>query len=97
MLDVRFAVAHGLWIMGATVALAALSYHQWAATERAKSMSSVFVEPTWQLSNAAAALMVAAGFVLMARTTWWERTLWLVVWSAAAVSVWRLRRHLPRR
>jgi hypothetical protein len=34
MIDVRFVIAHSLWILGAAVALAAFSYHAWRAGER---------------------------------------------------------------
>lgn len=93
MIDVRFVIAHGLWILGAAVALAAFSYYHWLAGERRIRLRQMFGAAWgWKLSNAGAMLLVASGFLLMESTRWWERGLWSVVWAGAAFDWWRLRR-----
>lgn len=34
MIDVRFVIVHGLWILGAAVALATFSYYTWDTIAR---------------------------------------------------------------
>lgn len=41
MIDVRFVVAHSLWILGAAVALAAFSYYNWLAGEQRRRLREV--------------------------------------------------------
>ena len=93
MIDVRFVIAHSLWILGAAVALAAFSYYQWLAGERQMPLRQMLASARgWKLSIAGAVLLAASGFLLMEGTRWWERGIWLVVWGGAAFDVWRLRR-----
>jgi hypothetical protein len=92
MIDVRFVIAHGLWILGAAVALAAFSYYNWLAREQHRSLRHVLrSEWGWKVSVAGGVLLVASGFLLMEGTRWWERGLWLLVWAGTAFDLWRLR------
>jgi len=92
MIDVRFVVAHGLWILGAAIELAAISYYDWLARQRRRPLRQVLRSARgWHSSFAGGGLLVASGFLLMAGTRWWERAVWLVVWAGAAVEMWRLR------
>jgi hypothetical protein len=94
MIDVRFVIAHSLWILGAAVALAAFSYYQWLAGEQQKPLRHVLRAAWgWKVSIAGAMILVASGFLLMEGTRWWERGLWLLVWAGAAFDLWRLRRQ----
>jgi hypothetical protein len=92
MIDVRFVIAHSLWILGAAVALAAFSYYDWLARERQMPLRQMLrVAWGWRVSIAGGVLLVASGFLLMEGTRWWERGLWLLVWAGAAFDLWRLR------
>ncbi len=92
MIDVRFVIAHGLWILGAAVALAAFSYYDWLAGERQMPLRQMLrVARGWKASIGGGVLLVASGFLLMEGTRWWERGLWLLVWAGAAFDLWRLR------
>jgi hypothetical protein len=92
MIDVRFVIAHSLWILGAAIALAAIGYYDWQARERRLPLRQLLRTAWgWKVSIAGSALLVASGFVLMESTRWWERALWLMVWAGAAFDLWRLR------
>jgi hypothetical protein len=92
MIDVRFVIAHSLWILGAAVELAAFSYYDWLAGERQMPLRQMLrVAWGWKVSIAGGVLLVASGFLLMEGTRWWERGLWLLVWAGAAFDLWRLR------
>ena len=95
MIDVRFVIAHGLWILGAAVALAAFSYYQWLAGERRMPLRQMLrAARGWKVSIAGAVVLVASGFLLMEGTRWWERGLWVVVWGGAALDLWRGRSQI---
>jgi hypothetical protein len=93
VIDVRFVIAHSLWILGAAVVLAAFSYYDWWAREQGRGRRDVFLTARgWKMSLAGGLLLVASGFLLMGSTRWWERGLWLLVWAGTAVNLWRLRK-----
>ena len=92
MIDVRFVVAHGLWILGASVVLAAFSLYDWLARTRQREV--LREERGWKLSAAAGLLLVASGFLLMESTRWWVWCGWLAIWGSAGRDLWRLRARL---
>lgn len=93
MLDARFVIAHGLWIVGAAVALATFSYYDWLARQLETPLRKMLrVAWGWKAGIAGSALLVASGFLLMEKIPLWQRGLWLLVWAAAAVDMWRMRR-----
>ncbi len=93
MIDIRFVIAHGLWILGAAVGLAAFSYYNWLAEERQMPLRQMLrIARGWNVSLAGGVLLLASGFLLIQGTRWWERGLWLLIWAAAAFDLWRLRR-----
>lgn len=92
MIDVRFVIAHALWILGAAVAVAAFSYYHWLAGERHMRLREMFAAAWgWKCSNAIAMLLIASGFLLMEGTSLWQGGAWLAVWTGAVVDLWRLR------
>jgi multidrug efflux pump subunit AcrA (membrane-fusion protein) len=73
MIDVRFVIAHSLWILGAAVVLAAFSYYEWLARERQMPLRRMLrVAWGWKVSIAGGVLLVASGFLLMESARWWE-------------------------
>ena len=93
MIDIRFVVAHGLWILGAAIILAAFSYHRWLAQEQKKSTRDVLrIAWGWKMSLSGGVLLIASGFLLMEGTRWWERGLWLLVWGGSAFDLWHTSR-----
>jgi heme/copper-type cytochrome/quinol oxidase subunit 1 len=94
VIDVRFVIAHSLWVFGAAIILAAFSYYDWLAKARGRRLREVLREVRgWRLSVAAGLLLVASGFLLMESTRWWERGVWLVVWAGLGSDLWRMRRR----
>jgi len=92
MIDVRFVIAHSLWILGAAVVLAAFSYYRWLALDQRTPLGQVLrTERKWKVSIAGGILLVASGFLLMESARWWERGLWLVVGVGTARDLWRMR------
>jgi hypothetical protein len=93
MIDIRFVLAHGAWILGAAIVLAAFSYYDWRAREQGRPRRDVLREkPVWKLSKASGLLLIASGFLLMTDTRWWEYALWLVIWGGTAHEIWKLWR-----
>ncbi|MEO8260881.1 MAG: hypothetical protein ABI868_26280 [Acidobacteriota bacterium] len=92
MIDLRFVVAHGLWLLGAAVVLAAFSYHNWRARQQGRRRRDVLrAAPGWRMSVSGGALLAASGFLLMAGARWWEQAAWLLVWAGAAFDLWSAR------
>lgn len=92
MIDVRFVFAHGLWILGTAVAVAAFSFYDWLARARQRRLREVLREARgWKLSAAGGLLLLASGFLLMESTRWWVWCGWLAVWAGAGYDLWRLR------
>jgi hypothetical protein len=92
VIDVRFVITHGLWILGAAVALSAFSYYDWWARAQGRSRRDVFrTAPGWRMSLAGGVLLVASGFLLMEGARWWERGVWLLVWAGGAFELWAAR------
>ena len=92
MIDVRFVIAHGLWILGAALALAAFSYYGWCARVQGRRRRDVFrTARGWKMSLAGGLLLVASGFLLMEGARWWERGVWLLVWGRGAFDLWTAR------
>jgi hypothetical protein len=92
VIDVRFVVGHGLWILGAAVLLSAFSYYDWAAGERGRSLWEVLRHARgWRISRAAGVLLGASGFLILTSTPGWARALWLTVWIAGFLDFWRSR------
>ena len=65
MIDVRFVIAHSLWILGAAVALGAFSFHHWLAEARRVSLRQMLRAAWgWRVSiagNLSAELRAAFG------------------------------------
>lgn len=92
MIDVRFVIAHGLWILGASMVLSAFSLYEWMARTEGRSLHDVLRnERGWHLSAAAGLLLVASGFLLMESTGWWIGCGWFAVWVGAGHGLWRMR------
>jgi hypothetical protein len=95
MIDWPLVLSSAVWISGAALALAVLSYASWAASLRHERMRAVLQQPAYQLLLLAAACLFCAGLGLTAATPL-ETILWLIlaVLSAATlISLWRKTRR----
>jgi hypothetical protein len=95
MIDWPLVLSSAVWIGGAALALATLSYASWAASLRGERLRVVLQQPAYQLLFLAAACLICVGLGLTA-AAWLETTLWLIlaVMSAASfISLWRKTRR----
>ncbi len=97
MIDWPRVLPSAVWIGGAALALATLSYASWLAGLRGERLRAVLQRPTYQLLLRAAACVVFTGLSLVAATGL-ETVLWLllaVISAAAFISLWRKTRRNP--
>ncbi|MBN1147823.1 MAG: hypothetical protein JXA78_11250 [Anaerolineales bacterium] len=71
-------IANGLWILGCALALAALSYASWQASQRQEKLSVRLGAPGSQRALFAAGVLFCAGLALLSATTV-EMILWVVL------------------
>ena len=97
MIDWPRVLFSAVWIGGAALALAALSYASWFASLRGERLRAVLQRPAYQLLLRAAACLTCVGLGLTAATGL-ETVLWLilaVISAAAFISLWRTTRRNP--
>ena len=95
MIDWPHVLSSAVWIGGAAVALATLSYASWFASLRGERLRAVLQRPAYQLLLWAAACLICAGLGLSAATGL-ETAIWLilaVISAAAFISLWRKTRR----
>ena len=97
MIDWPRVLSSAVWIGGAALALATLSYASWVASVRGERLRAVLRRPAYQALLRAAACLICVGLGLTAATGL-ETVLWLilaVVSAAAFISLWRKTRRNP--
>lgn len=87
MIDWYSLSCNGIWILGASIVLAAFSYHHWLSGETGRTLRRVFEERSWRLSFPTGMLLFCVGWLLAQSDRWWERALWGVL---AASFLWQL-------
>jgi hypothetical protein len=96
MIDWPLILASAVWIGGAALALATLSYASWLASLRGQRLRAVLQQHAYQLLLLAAAALICLGLGLTAATTL-ETVLWLIlaiICIITFISHWRgTRRH----
>jgi hypothetical protein len=94
MIDWYLVATSALWILGASILLAAFSYHQWLAGERGLRLRDQWRERSWQLASSGGMLLFCLGFGLSKGSRWWERAMWLVLATSFTIQgIHALRRH----
>jgi hypothetical protein len=86
MIDWYFVVAHALWILGASIVLAAFGYHRWLAQETGARLRDTLACRSWDLTSAGGMVLVSLG-VCLTQLEWWVRTTWAFV---GLTFVWRV-------
>lgn len=98
LIDWAGVARNALWILGLSIALAALSDAGWWATTRAgraargASWRQAFGRPGFRVAVAAGMTLFAASLAWSA-TRWWERSLWVllgVLFTWQAFLSWRM-------
>lgn len=88
MIDWYFVFTHSLWILGLSIALAALSYHDWLRKELNKPLRRQLREPSFRLPANIGFFLAALGLALLRSSRWWERALWVLI---GCLFGWRAR------
>ena len=97
MINWLLVLSSAVWIGGAALALATVSYASWFASLRGERLRAVLQQPAYQLWLRAAACLICMGLGLTAATGL-ETVLWLilaVISAAAFISLWRRARRNP--
>lgn len=84
-----------VWISGAALALATVSYASWSASQRRERLRAVLQRSEYQRALLVAAFLISMGLGLTA-TSPLETVLWLilaVVSAATLISLWRTARR----
>ncbi len=95
MIDWRLVLFSAMWISGAALALATLSYASWSASLRGERLRAVLKRSEYQRVLLAAACLICVGLGLTA-TSWLETALWImlaVISAATYISLWRKARR----
>ncbi len=95
MIDWPLVLSSAVWLGGAALALAVLSYASWSASVRGLRLRVILRQSNYQRGLLAAAVLFCAGLGLTA-SSWLETALWFilaVISVAAFISLWRTARR----
>jgi len=95
MIDWPLVLSSAIWLGGAALALATLSYASWSASLRGQRLRAVLQQSTYQRVLLAAAFLICVGLGLTA-AAWLETVLWLilaVISATSFISLWRKARR----
>jgi hypothetical protein len=95
MIDWPLVLSSAIWIGGAALALATLSYASWSASLRGERLRAVLRQSAYQRLLLAAGCLICLGLGLTAASRL-ETAVWLilaVISAAAFISLWRKARH----
>jgi hypothetical protein len=95
MIDWPLVLSNAVWIGGAALALATVSYASWSASLRGERLRVVLQRPAYQLSLLAAACLFCIGLGLTAATGL-ETILWLILATLSAANLISTRRKTRR-
>jgi hypothetical protein len=98
MIDWWQVLANAVWISGAALALAVVSYASWAASLRRMKLRAVLRESAYQLALYGAGTLFCLGLAATALAGW-EGLLWLGLGLgcvAQFISIWRKQRRTER-
>jgi hypothetical protein len=86
MIDWASLAFNGLWVLGAAVVLAALSFSYYEAQRRGERLRAQLAAPGFQVWLSAGLVLISLGLALFG-PHWWERVLWSLL---CAMSGWQL-------
>lgn len=91
MIDWLRIVAHGFWIAGLALILAALSYHYWLAGQAGHSLRRELAGPSFQRAALGGVLLVSIGLSTISRGLWPQVLSAAVAIGAVVALLWRWR------
>ncbi|MEE8391334.1 MAG: hypothetical protein V3S14_11145 [Anaerolineae bacterium] len=86
MIDWTGLTFNGLWVLGAAVILAALSFSYYEAQRRGERLRTRLAAPGFQAGCSVGLILISMGLALIG-PRWWERVLWGLL---CATSGWQL-------
>jgi hypothetical protein len=95
MIDWPLVLFSAVWISGAALALATLSYASWSASLRGERLRAVLQRSEYRRVLLAAACLFCVGLGLTA-ASWLETILWIVlavISAATFIALWRQARR----
>jgi phosphatidylserine synthase len=92
MIDWYMVASNAFWIVGASLALATLSYASWAAWSTHESFWLVLAKPAYQASISLAGVLFFLGLAASAQVIW-QTVLWLALAVLCLWQVWSARRR----
>jgi multisubunit Na+/H+ antiporter MnhB subunit len=78
---------NALWVLGAAVILAALSFYHYDAQNRGERLRVRLAAPDFQVWLSVGLVLISLGLALTG-ASWWERVLWALF---CVVSAWQIR------
>jgi hypothetical protein len=96
VIDWPFVAVHSLWILGLSIILAALAYHNWLRQELGRPWRTQWREPAWRVPHFAGLMLIAVSIAVMTPSSLWERILWSIlacVWARELHSGWQMWRR----
>jgi multisubunit Na+/H+ antiporter MnhB subunit len=79
-------IFNGLWVLGAAVILAALSFSHYEAQRRGERLRARLAAPDFQVGCSVGLVLIILGLALIG-PRWWEHVLWGLL---CALSGWQL-------
>jgi hypothetical protein len=76
-----------LWVLGAAVILAALSFYQYDAQRRRERLRVRLAAPDFQAWLSVGLLLISLSLALIG-PRWWERVLWALLCAMSAWQFW---------
>jgi len=86
MIDWPNLISNGLWVLGAAVILAALSFAHYQAQRQGERLRARLAAPAFQTWLAAGLTLISLALALIG-PRWWQRVLWGLL---CAASGWQL-------
>jgi len=87
MIDWPLVLSNAVWLVGAALALATLSYASWLANVRGQRLRTILQQFRYQQSLLAASSLIGIGLGLTA-DTWLETVLWLLLAGLSLILFW---------
>lgn len=81
---------NAIWIVGASIVVAAWSYHRAAAIAGPTPRAEVFTSRSWLAWSGIGGLMFCAGMAFSKQ--WWETALWVLLAAGSGARAWRALR-----
>ena len=91
MIDSITLIVNALWVLGLSLALAALSLASFRAAEAGDGLAAQIQKPGSMLAIATGLALFCLGRSLISIHTWWQALLWLLLAVFFTLVIWQAR------